>query len=287
MSGSGYSFLLRPKWIAFHLLVFGSIALMIWLAFWQLDRLDAAPCLQRPRLRRRSISRRSPLDQVSPRRATIPSRSSGARSSSPGTYLPDQVLWFNRSQDGLAGDNVLTALTTDTSTPHQHRDRQPRLRPARLRVPAAPDRRRRRAGTGPSAAGAPARRVDRRQRRRRAGHRGPPHRPRPARGAAPRRVRARLSRPDRCDPADRPGRPRSGAGTDPRRRTPPVLRSPVVHLRNVCAHRLGARRAPVDPDAATRGAQGRNSRVSDAGFRPARRRRSCQLDDRNSAPSPH
>ena len=35
-----YGFLLRPKWIAFHVLVFGSIALMIWLALWQLDRLD-------------------------------------------------------------------------------------------------------------------------------------------------------------------------------------------------------------------------------------------------------
>ena len=35
-----YRFLLRPKWIAFHVLCFGGIALMLWLAMWQLDRLD-------------------------------------------------------------------------------------------------------------------------------------------------------------------------------------------------------------------------------------------------------
>jgi len=40
MSGSGASFLLRPKWIAFHLLVFAAVAAMFALAFWQLRRLD-------------------------------------------------------------------------------------------------------------------------------------------------------------------------------------------------------------------------------------------------------
>jgi cytochrome oxidase assembly protein ShyY1 len=108
-----YGFLLRPKWIAFHLLVFGSIALMIWLGIWQLDRLDA---------------RREFNDVVSERIEQPPvsfdelTASTGAgddpgdlewrQTLVAGSYLPDQILWFNRSQGGLAGDNVLSPLVT-------------------------------------------------------------------------------------------------------------------------------------------------------------------------------
>ncbi len=112
MSGSGYSFLLRPKWIAFHLLVFGSIALMIWLAFWQLDRLDerrafndlvAAQIDQPP----------ASLDQLLAEAGDDPESIEWRQVIVAGQYVPEQILWFNRSQDGLAGDNVLTALVTD------------------------------------------------------------------------------------------------------------------------------------------------------------------------------
>ncbi len=112
MSGSNLAFLLRPKWIAFHVLVFGSIALMIWLAFWQLDRLaerrefndlvteqiDLPPAPLELLLAQAGDD----LDSIEWRQALVT-----------GTYLPDQILWFNRSQDGLAGDNVLTALVAD------------------------------------------------------------------------------------------------------------------------------------------------------------------------------
>ena len=37
---STYGFLIRPKWIAFHLLVVTLVVVMINLAFWQLRRLD-------------------------------------------------------------------------------------------------------------------------------------------------------------------------------------------------------------------------------------------------------
>ena len=111
MSGSGYSFLLRPKWIAFHLLVFGSIALMIWLAFWQLDRLDqrrtfndlVAAQIDQPPI---------PLDQLLAEAGDDPESIEWRQAIVAGQYLPDQILWFNRSQDGIAGDNVLTALVT-------------------------------------------------------------------------------------------------------------------------------------------------------------------------------
>lgn len=115
MSGSRLSFLLRPKWIAFHLLVFGSIALMIWLAFWQLDRLDqrrafndlVAEQIDRPP---------APLDQLLAEAGDDPESIEWRQTIVTGQYLPDQILWFNRSQDGIAGDNVLTALVTESGT---------------------------------------------------------------------------------------------------------------------------------------------------------------------------
>jgi len=115
MSGSRFSFLLRPKWIAFHLLVFASIALMIWLAFWQLDRLDhrrafndlVAEQIDRPP---------APLEQLLAEAGDDPESIEWRQTIVTGQYLPDQILWFNRSQDGIAGDNVLTALVTESDT---------------------------------------------------------------------------------------------------------------------------------------------------------------------------
>lgn len=115
MSGSRFSFLLRPKWIAFHLLVFASIALMIWLAFWQLDRLDhrrafndlVAEQIDQPP---------APLDQLLAEAGDDPESIEWRQTIVTGQYLPDQILWFNRSQDGIAGDNVLTALVTESDT---------------------------------------------------------------------------------------------------------------------------------------------------------------------------
>lgn len=106
-----YGFLLRPKWIAFHLLVAGSVALMVSLGFWQLRRLD---------------ERRAFNDVVAARidEAPVPLDELLAESGGDvesiewrpvvvtGTYLPEQVIWFNRSFEGQPGDNVLAAVTT-------------------------------------------------------------------------------------------------------------------------------------------------------------------------------
>jgi cytochrome oxidase assembly protein ShyY1 len=115
MSGSHFFFLLRPKWLAFHVLVFGSIALMIWLAFWQLERLDerrafnerVAEQLERPPV---------PLDDVLAEAGDDPEAIEWRQVLVSGRYLPEQVIWFNRSQGGLAGDNVLSALVTGDGT---------------------------------------------------------------------------------------------------------------------------------------------------------------------------
>jgi surfeit locus 1 family protein len=117
MSGShfSFSFLLRPKWIAFHLLVFGSIALMIWLALWQLERLDqrrafnelVAEQIEQPPV---------PLDELLAAAGDDLEAIEWRQTIVSGRYLADQVIWFNRSQGGLAGDNVLSALVADDDT---------------------------------------------------------------------------------------------------------------------------------------------------------------------------
>jgi len=110
-----YGFLLRPKWIAFHVLVFGSIALMIWLAFWQLDRLDQRQAfndLVTEQVEQPAV----PLEELLAEAGDDPRSIEWRQAIVTGTYLPDQVIWFNRSQDGIAGDNVLSALVTDDDT---------------------------------------------------------------------------------------------------------------------------------------------------------------------------
>ena len=115
MSGSRFSFLLRPKWIAFHLLVLGSIALMIWLAFWQLDRLDQRRAFN-DLVAEQIDQPPAPLDQLLSEAGDDPESIEWRQTIVTGQYLPDQILWFNRSQDGIAGDNVLTALVTESGT---------------------------------------------------------------------------------------------------------------------------------------------------------------------------
>lgn len=108
-----YRFLLRPRWIAFHLLVVAAIALMVSLGFWQLRRLDERQTfnatvearMDQPPVPLDELLAATPagdLDELEWREVTVS-----------GTWLDEQLIWFNRSQDGAAGDNVLTALADD------------------------------------------------------------------------------------------------------------------------------------------------------------------------------
>ena len=113
MSGSSFSFLLRPKWIAFHLLVVLGVALMIWAAFWQLDRLDerkAFNVVVEARIDLPAV----PLDELLAT-AADPTDLEWRQVTVTGAFRPQQIVWFNRSQDGLAGDNVLAALDQDST----------------------------------------------------------------------------------------------------------------------------------------------------------------------------
>lgn len=108
-------FLVRPKWIAFHLLVVSAVVLMINFGFWQLRRLDERQTFNEIVIER---TQADPVDLVTllAKDAFSPSEAEWSTVTAAGTYLPDQILLFNRSQDGVAGDNVLTPLALDNGT---------------------------------------------------------------------------------------------------------------------------------------------------------------------------
>lgn len=105
-----YHFLLRPKWIAFHLLCLLGVVLMVNFSMWQFGRLSDrrefnSEVRQRSALETVNISE---LDLSNP--LALQWRTAGAI----GTYDPsEQVLILNRSQNGVAGLNVVTPLILD------------------------------------------------------------------------------------------------------------------------------------------------------------------------------
>lgn len=113
-----YRFLLRPAWLLFHAVVVAGIVGMILLGFWQLDRLEER---QDFNAAVRERSQQQPVDV----RVIIDELDAGVLDESQvewrpvtaaGTYLPDQVIEFNNSQSGRAGDNVLAGLALDDGT---------------------------------------------------------------------------------------------------------------------------------------------------------------------------
>jgi cytochrome oxidase assembly protein ShyY1 len=106
-----YRFLLRPKWIGFHLLVVAAIVAMINLGFWQLRRLDERQAFNAV-IEARYDAPPVPFDELltDPLDETIEWRPTTLT----GTYLPDeQFLVVNRSQNGRAGSNVAVPLQLD------------------------------------------------------------------------------------------------------------------------------------------------------------------------------
>ncbi len=132
-----YRFLFRPKWLLFHAVVVAGIVAMVFAGFWQLQRLD-----ERKEFNQRVIERsqsepvelRSVLDQLNDGTLSFDA-AEWLPVTMNGTYLADQVLNFNKSQGGRAGDNVLTAMvTTDGDTVVVNRG----FIPLGIDVPAAP-----------------------------------------------------------------------------------------------------------------------------------------------------
>lgn len=107
-----YRFLLRPKWIAFHLLVALGIIAMISLGFWQLRRLDARQEFNAV-VEARYDAPAVPVDDLLTPDAD-PDDIEWRPVTASGTYLPDaEVLVVNRSQNGRAGINTVIPLELD------------------------------------------------------------------------------------------------------------------------------------------------------------------------------
>ncbi|MEM8618970.1 MAG: SURF1 family protein [Actinomycetota bacterium] len=107
-----YRFLLQPRWIAFHLVVIFGVVLMINLGFWQLDRLDQRQSFNAS-VEARSDEPVVPLDELLAAPNFDPDAAQWRIVTATGTWIDDQVVVFNRTQGGRAGDNVVTALATD------------------------------------------------------------------------------------------------------------------------------------------------------------------------------
>jgi cytochrome oxidase assembly protein ShyY1 len=108
---SRFRFLFRPKWIAFHALVFAAVVTMVNLGIWQLQRLDERRINNADfvaQIEQAPVSLASVLDDL----RVNPEAYVNRRVQTTGTYAPEQIALFNRSQGGGAVDNVLTRLET-------------------------------------------------------------------------------------------------------------------------------------------------------------------------------
>ena len=114
-----YRFVLRPKWLLFHLLVLTLVVLMVNLGFWQLHRLQDRREFN-DEVRTRSTMPVAEFDQVvTDQVATVDDadRIEWRPVRLEGTYLADeQVTIINRAQAGQVGQNVVTPLQVADGT---------------------------------------------------------------------------------------------------------------------------------------------------------------------------
>ena len=101
-----YSFLVRPKWIGFHLLCVALIVVMVNLAFWQLRRLDERQTLN-DRVAAQSSADVVPLADIS---FADPTTVEYRRVEVTGTYVGAQFEVVNLSQAGTTGNDPVNAL---------------------------------------------------------------------------------------------------------------------------------------------------------------------------------
>ena len=102
--------LFTPRWILLHVSVVALTAFMVFLGFWQLDRLD------QKRDRNASIESNieRPIAPAGPDMGTPGNE--WRRVELRGRYLADgAVTVINRSQDGVAGDNIAVPFQTESN----------------------------------------------------------------------------------------------------------------------------------------------------------------------------
>jgi cytochrome oxidase assembly protein ShyY1 len=104
-----YRFLLRPKWLAFHVLIIFLVVVMVNLGFWQLHRLQGRRAFN-DEVRSRTAQATAPYGEVVTD-GVDPDAVAWRTVIVSGTYLGDeQVVVLNRSQAGSAGVDVVTPL---------------------------------------------------------------------------------------------------------------------------------------------------------------------------------
>lgn len=105
-SAGVYSFLVKPKWIGFHLLCIAAIVVMVNLAFWQLRRLDERQSLN-DRVAAQTTAPVVPLADLSLRN---PDAVEYRQVEATGTYVGVQFQIVNLSQAGTTGSDPVNAL---------------------------------------------------------------------------------------------------------------------------------------------------------------------------------
>lgn len=102
--------LFTPRWILIHIAIGALSVLMIFLGVWQLNRLDDR------RARNSVIEANTELDIAPATQELGSSIDEWRRVSLKGRYIStSEISVINRSQDGVAGDNVAVAFETDSN----------------------------------------------------------------------------------------------------------------------------------------------------------------------------
>ncbi|MFN0092579.1 MAG: SURF1 family protein [Acidimicrobiales bacterium] len=107
-----YRFLLRPRWVLFHLLVVGLVVLMVNLGFWQLRRLDERQALNATLAERTAAPAAALTDLLAAGDAAGEVGPVAYRTVEvTGRYAPDEeVLVVGRTYNGATGSWVVTPL---------------------------------------------------------------------------------------------------------------------------------------------------------------------------------
>ena len=105
-----YRFLLKPKWIAFHLLCALTIAGMVWLSFWQIRRLHQHDAFK-GEVQRRTELAIAPLEQLAEGGPLNPQATEWRRVSVSGTWVASPTFEVvNVSQTGESGHDAVAGL---------------------------------------------------------------------------------------------------------------------------------------------------------------------------------
>jgi cytochrome oxidase assembly protein ShyY1 len=102
--------LFSPRWILIHIGLCALTVLLVFLGFWQLQRLEDR------RARNTEIELNTTREVVAADQSMGPSTDEWRRVTLTGRYVPDSIISvINRSQDGVAGDNIAGVFESENN----------------------------------------------------------------------------------------------------------------------------------------------------------------------------